>query len=135
MVKPGGTGRPRLAISARLAPLPPSRSRMLALPSALPSPKVKTHLPDFAASAAGFVAAGLTAALFSALRALAGAADLARAGADGFDFAATFLVFDAALAMAYRSSARGVGLRALHHVLPVPCKARNLGFGTTCGAS
>ena len=29
MVKPGGTGRPRLAISARPAPLPPSRLRML----------------------------------------------------------------------------------------------------------
>src|SRR3978361_1547486 len=100
MVKPGGTGSPRLAISARLAPLPPSRSRMLALPSALPSPKVKTHLPAFAASAAGLVAAGFGAALAglfaSALRALAVGADLARAGADGFDFAATFFVFDAA---------------------------------------
>src|SRR5712675_515924 len=98
MVKPGGTGRPRLAISARLAPLPPSRSRMLALPSALPSPKVKTHLPDFAVSAPGFVAAGLTAPLFSALRALAGAAALARGGTDGFDFAAVFLGLEAALA-------------------------------------
>ena len=36
----GGTGKPRLAISARLAPLPPSRSRKLASPSALPSPNV-----------------------------------------------------------------------------------------------
>ena len=36
MVKPGGTGRPRLLISARLAPLPPSRSRIFAVPSALP---------------------------------------------------------------------------------------------------
>src|SRR5919198_542333 len=33
MVKPGGTGRPMLVISARFAPLPPSRSRMVALPS------------------------------------------------------------------------------------------------------
>ena len=33
MVKPWGTGRPMLVISARLAPLPPSSSRMLALPS------------------------------------------------------------------------------------------------------
>src|ERR1700722_11831387 len=50
MVKPGGTGSPRLAISARLAPLPPNRSRRPALPSALPSPKVKTHLSDFGAA-------------------------------------------------------------------------------------
>src|ERR1700690_1647549 len=100
MVKPGGTGRPRLAISARLAPLPPSKSRRPALPSALPSPKVNTHLPDFAASAAtlpatilpiGFGAglAGVFTALFlSALRALAGGAAFARAGIDGFDFTA-----------------------------------------------
>src|SRR5215470_11190566 len=65
MVKPGGTGRPRLAISARLAPLPPNRSRSSALPSALPSPNVNTHLPGFTAAAAllpaGFAAEGLTA--------------------------------------------------------------------------
>src|SRR4051812_14668072 len=94
MVKPGGTGKPRLAISARLAPFPPSRSRKPALPSALPSPKVNTHLPAFTASVAadfppGF-AAGLAALFFSALRALAAGAGLARAGADGFDFAAVF---------------------------------------------
>ena len=34
IVKPGGTGRPRRVISARLAPLPPSRSFILAPPSA-----------------------------------------------------------------------------------------------------
>src|SRR5580693_1674605 len=102
MVKPGGTGRPRLAISARLAPLPPSRSRRPALPSALPSPNVNTHLPDFAASAAillgtalpvtaltGF-GAGSAGLFFSALRAADGAG-LARAGVDDFDFAAIFL--------------------------------------------
>src|ERR1044071_959969 len=33
MMKPGGTGRPRLVISARLAPLPPSRSLRSLLPS------------------------------------------------------------------------------------------------------
>src|ERR1700722_12404894 len=99
MVKPGGTGNPRLAISARLAPLPPRRSRRPALPSALPSPKVNTHLPDFAASAVGLaalpagLAAGWAGAFLSALRALAGGADLARAAACGFDFAAIFLVF------------------------------------------
>src|ERR1700736_6420191 len=94
MVKPGGTGRPRLAISARLAPLPPSRSRRPALPSALPSPNVNTHLPDFAASTAGLLAAafgaGLAGLFFRALRAVAGGAALARAGTDGFDFAAIF---------------------------------------------
>src|SRR6202048_5492579 len=128
MVKPGGTGRPRLAISARLAPLPPSRSRSCALPS----PKVNTHLPDFAASvltllatllAAGFFAADfrplfdatffgatgaaglaglfLTGLLPRGLRARESAA-LPRSGLDDFDFAAAFLVFDAALAMAYK---------------------------------
>src|SRR3977135_667581 len=99
MVKPGGTGSPRVAISARVAPLPPSRSRKPALPSALPSPKVNTHLPDFTASEAGLLTtillAGFGAALAglfcNTLRALAGGAAFARAGVDGFDFAAIFL--------------------------------------------
>src|SRR5579863_4755220 len=104
MVKPGGTGNPRLAISARLAPLPPSRSRRPALPSALPSPKVKTHLPDFAASSRillGVAFAGatlltgfglaLTGCLVSAFRALAEDAGLAVPVMDDFDFAAIFL--------------------------------------------
>src|SRR6478672_10238602 len=43
MVKPGGTGKPRLAISARPAPFPPRRLRMSARPSALPSPKKYAH--------------------------------------------------------------------------------------------
>src|SRR3954469_2164218 len=60
MVKPGGTGRPRLAISARLAPLPPSKSRISALPSALPSPNVNTHLPALAATGAALLGAGFT---------------------------------------------------------------------------
>src|SRR6478736_6006370 len=113
MVKPGGTGRPRLAISARLAPLPPRRSRRPALPSALPSPNVNTHFPEGIA-AAGFaaaLAAGFATALtadfavrlaelfFSALRTAGGAA-LARAGVATFDFAAVFFfVFATALAM------------------------------------
>src|SRR3954454_18035418 len=128
MVKPGGTGRPRLAISARLAPLPPSRSRMLALPSALPSPNVNTHLPEFAAAAAGFAAAGFVGLFVNTLRAPEGGA-VFRTGADGFDFVAAFLVFEAALAMALDRPPRGKErkrLRALHHVLPVPCKLRNL---------
>ena len=33
IVKPCGTGRPRLVISARFAPLPPRSSRILAFPS------------------------------------------------------------------------------------------------------
>src|SRR5262249_34608391 len=48
MVKPGGTGNPRLAISARLAPLPPSRLRIPLRPSAFPPPKAS---PLFAAEA------------------------------------------------------------------------------------
>src|ERR1700723_3879023 len=120
MVKPGGTGKPRLAISARLAPLPPSRSRRPALPSALPSPKVNTHLPDFTAPDAGLLAADLLAALgaglggpffrglravagggrfFRAWRAVPGGAAFARAGPDGFDFAAIFFDLAPALAM------------------------------------
>src|ERR1700681_3696053 len=126
MVKPGGTGSPRLAISARLAPLPPSKSRNSALPSALPSPKVNTHLPDFAASGARLTIAGLLTGFggglagpfLNALRALTGAAD-------DFDFAAVFLSFDAALAMTYNQSARGKWDARLHHVLPVPRKARS----------
>src|ERR1700735_3660678 len=103
MVKPGGTGNPRLAISARLAPLPPSTSPKLALPSALPSPNVKTHLPAFTASAAPLPGAsffaGLTGLFFSALRAPADGAGLARAATDGFDFAAIFFGLATALAM------------------------------------
>src|SRR6266481_1884580 len=123
MVKPGGTGSPRLAISARLAPLPPSKLRNSALPSALPSPNVNTHLPDFATSVAGLLAmtlpadfdTGLAGLFFRALRAAAGGAALARAGMDGFDFAATFLALEAALAMTDKQSARGRRVRALHH--------------------
>src|ERR1700722_7763748 len=119
MVKPGGPGRPRLAISARLAPLPPSRSRNPALPSALPSPKVNTHLPDFATSAAGLAAAilltafgadlgaGLAGLFFSSLRAPAECRGLVRDGVDGFDFAAVFLVFTTALAMIANNPQRG----------------------------
>src|SRR5580698_3279228 len=122
MVKPGGTGRPRLAISARLAPLPPSRSRRSALPSALPSPKVKTHLSDFGAAATGGLVAGLATdfvegslveglfveglligglagVFFSGFRAVAAAAGFARAGTDAFDFAAIFFGLATALAM------------------------------------
>src|SRR5258708_16321373 len=114
MVKPGGTGSPRLAISARLAPLPPSKSRNSALPSALPSPNVNTHLPGFAASAAGLPAmtlpvgfdAGL-AGLFRALRAEAGGAALARVGLDGFDFAPPFFPLAAPLAMPVKQSPPG----------------------------
>src|ERR1700722_17195346 len=143
MVKPGGTGRPRLAISARLAPLPPNRSRSSALPSALPSPNVNTHLPAFTVSTAGLTAAGLAAvgltaaglggtALLAAFgaglaRFLAGflsgglffmalraeAGAFARAGVDDFDFAAVFLDLATALAMTCKQSARGKGTRAL----------------------
>src|SRR5215470_11020535 len=53
MVKPGGTGRPRPAISARFAPLPPSRFFIAALPSAVPPPNAYTKRAAFFAGAAG----------------------------------------------------------------------------------
>src|ERR1700744_3319148 len=43
MVKPGGTGRPSEAISARLAPLPPSRLRIAPVPSVDSGPNAYTH--------------------------------------------------------------------------------------------
>src|SRR5271165_2089751 len=52
IVKPGGTGRPRFAISARLAPLPPKRLRISAEPSAFPAPKRYTN---FSAPAISFL--------------------------------------------------------------------------------
>src|SRR6266436_4617871 len=127
MVKPGGTGRPRLAISARLAPLPPSRSRISALPSALPSPNVNTHLPAFGALAAGLAAttleaglltgfgAGLGGLFLSAVRADAAGAGLARTATEDFDFTAVFLVFVTALAMTANNPREEGKLRALHH--------------------
>jgi hypothetical protein len=48
MVKPGGTGRPMLVISARLAPLPPSRFFISARPSACPFPKKYTYFSAIA---------------------------------------------------------------------------------------
>src|SRR5580692_9994662 len=44
MVNPGGTGNPAFVISANPAPLPPSTSFILPLPSALPPPNEKTYL-------------------------------------------------------------------------------------------
>src|SRR3954454_24198418 len=52
IVKPGGTGRPALVISARPEPLPPSRSFMFRLPSAFPEPKKYTYFPDLEPGAA-----------------------------------------------------------------------------------
>ena len=48
MVNPGGTGSPIEAISARFAPLPPSNSRRVALPSVL-VPNAYTYLLGFLA--------------------------------------------------------------------------------------
>ena len=137
-MKPGGTGRPRLAISAKFAPLPPNKSRNSALPSALPSPNVNTHLPDFAASAAGLLAtalpaafgAGLAALFFRALRAEAGGAAFVRAGMDGFDFAAVFLSFDAALAMTANNPRDGKEDARLTPLWAAPRKARASGLET-----
>src|SRR4030095_3310995 len=47
MVNPGDTGSPMLAISARFAPLPPSRFFISFVPSALPPPKKYVRLPAF----------------------------------------------------------------------------------------
>src|SRR5437762_9744707 len=49
MVKPGGTGRPAFVISARPDPLPPSKSFIVRLPSALPLPKKYRYFFNFAA--------------------------------------------------------------------------------------
>src|SRR5206468_2549839 len=46
IVNPGGTGRPALVISASPEPLPPRRSFMWRLPSALPFPKKYAYLRD-----------------------------------------------------------------------------------------
>src|SRR4029079_9983921 len=103
MVKPGGTGKPRLAISARLAPLPPRRSRRPAFPSALPSPKVNTHFPALTVSAAGTfacLAGGFAGPFFNVFRAETVGAGLVRPAAEGFDFAGIFFDFATALAMA-----------------------------------
>src|SRR5213594_1127434 len=43
MVKPGGTGTPRLVISASSHPLPPRSGRIALLPSALPFAKAYTY--------------------------------------------------------------------------------------------
>ena len=49
ILKPGGTGSPAFVISARPAPLPPSRSFMLRLPSAFPLPKKYAYFFDLPA--------------------------------------------------------------------------------------
>src|SRR5258707_8060026 len=69
MVKPGGTGRPRLAISARPAPLPPRGLRMSGRPSALPLPKPKPHF-----DLAGALAEGSLGGAFAGAAGLRGAA-------------------------------------------------------------
>ena len=119
MVKPGGTGRPRLAISARLAPLPPRRSRRPALPSALPSPKVIDPLAGFYRLGGRLADGGLLGSLAALATGLAGPSSapcgpaarrgLGPGGTDGFDFAAVFLRLDfaTALAMAYNNPKRG----------------------------
>src|SRR5262245_6508877 len=47
MMKPGGTGSPKLVISARLAPLPPSRSFRSLLPSAKSYTYFSVTVPAF----------------------------------------------------------------------------------------
>src|SRR6478735_6533656 len=65
MVKPGGTGSPRLAISARPAPLPPRRLRASARSADLPPPNACTHRCDpLAVLPLGLFAAGLLVLVF-----------------------------------------------------------------------
>src|SRR3954447_12819017 len=56
MVNPGGTGTPMLVISARFAPLPPSRFFISLFPSALPPPKKKMRFLAAPGRAAGALA-------------------------------------------------------------------------------
>src|SRR5258707_14171870 len=93
MVKPGGTGRPRLAISARPAPLPPRRLRMSARPSASPLPKPKTHFDLAGALAEGFLGG-----------AFAGAAGLRGAALPAGRFLIGFLRADVGLTMEFTDS-------------------------------
>jgi len=95
---------------------------------------VNTHLPAFAASVAGLLVAilpagfgaGLAGPFFKALRALAGGAALARAGAEGFDFAAVFLRLRCGFGHDLQSiRERKETLRALHHVWAVPAQGAN----------
>src|SRR5262249_20747593 len=134
----------------------PRRSRSSALPSALPSPKVKTHLPAFTAAGAllfkagleaclaadfgadfagvfatGFAtdfATGLVGAFFSALRAGAAGAALPRVGADGFDFAALFFDFATALAMTCINPREDKEIARLTPLWRRPCKLGSSGF-------
>src|SRR5712691_7829578 len=59
IVKPGGTGTPRLVISASSQPFPPSRCRRALDPSALPLAKEYTYLGRRATPRAAFVRAPL----------------------------------------------------------------------------
>src|SRR5438309_1225891 len=97
-------------------------------------PGIEARPPERTETSSGFLAgfgAGLAELFFSALRALAEGAGLARPDVDDFDFAAVFFSFDAALAMTCNQSARGKEVRALHHVSAVPRKAAAKGFNAT----
>jgi len=96
---------------------------------------VNTHLPDFAASTAGFtgafataalltvlladlligLGAGLAALFLSGLRAEAAGAGFARTGVDDFDFRCDFLRLGDGFGHDLQTSARGEEVRALHH--------------------
>src|SRR5579885_1025473 len=68
MVKPGGTGRPALVISASPAPLPPSTSFILPLPSALPPPKKYTYLMSVLEGTSISVSGSVVVAIINPLR-------------------------------------------------------------------
>src|SRR5688572_3099882 len=130
MVKPGGTGRPRLAISARFAPLPPSSSRIALLPSARPSPNVNTHLPDGTEARCTGFGFDLATAFDSGLRP-AGAFLAEVFAAAGFERGRE-ADFDEALAM-MSGAVQGTGSR-LQHAFMLRCKRGEPPFtATLCG--
>src|SRR4051812_420496 len=71
MVNPGGTGTPMLVISARLAPLPPSKFFISLLPSALPPPKKKIRLFEATVRPSGLVCTPLVVLVFTPFDGLA----------------------------------------------------------------
>src|SRR4051794_5181516 len=67
MVNPGGTGTPMLVISARFAPLPPSRFFISLFPSALPPPKKKMRFLAVAGLTTAFTLTPLPARVLAPL--------------------------------------------------------------------
>ena len=105
MVKPAGTGKPALVISARFAPLPPSVSRIVRSPSAFPPPKKYTCFPtplaaafrgvtDLTVFAAAFTAFAAVRRIAFATRATVRAGFLTALGCRRVAFVATFFAIN-----------------------------------------